>query len=327
MKKREGEKKMRTLVKGKDALIRFWSAFDTYLTAALKFIVSLVTLIFIAGALGGPEILGQILVIIILAAFASILPRNSLILMGMVYLEAGFLSHSAESAVVGGVLLLILLFLYLCFIPGQTYVVVLTALCLGFKIPFVMPIVCGLLMGPAAAAGISFGTVIYYSAKILTGREAVSAGFGSETLAHVLGLFQDTILNQELLISIVILLAVFFVVCLIRRMPVNYSWQISVVSGIFVYVLFSGMKMILPGMEIAWVQLLTDLLVGAVAGFLVQFFCFALDYEKVQHLQFEDDEYYYYVKAVPKLGSRNRDDEIDGNWETDGLDEEGDDRE
>lgn len=318
---------MRTLVNVKESLIRFWSAFDTYLTSALKFTVSLVMLLFIAGTLGGPEILGQILVIIILAAFASILPRNALILMGVVYLEAGFLKHSVESAIVGGVMLFILLLLYLCFLPGQTYVVVLTALCLGFKIPFIMPVVCALLMGPAAAAGISFGTFVYYLAQILSGREAVSAGLGSETLAHVLGLFQKVLLNQELWISIVILLAVFFVICLIRRMPVNYSWQIGIVAGIFVYGLLFGMKLFLPGMKVFWVQLLTDLLIGAAAGFLVQFFCFALDYEKVQHLQFEDDDYYYYVKAVPKLGNRNRDDEIDGNWENDGLDEEGDDRE
>ena len=26
----------------------------------------------------------------------------------------------------------------------------------------------------------------------------------------------------------------------------------------------------------------------------------SLDYSRVEHVQFEDDEYYYYVKAVPK---------------------------
>ena len=25
------------------------------------------------------------------------------------------------------------------------------------------------------------------------------------------------------------------------------------------------------------------------------------DYQQTEHLQFEDDEYYYYVKAVPKM--------------------------
>jgi len=28
--------------------------------------------------------------------------------------------------------------------------------------------------------------------------------------------------------------------------------------------------------------------------------CFSVDYERTEMVQFEDDEYYYYVKAVPK---------------------------
>ena len=33
---------------------------------------------------------------------------------------------------------------------------------------------------------------------------------------------------------------------------------------------------------------------------IVKFFVFSVDYTRKERLQFEDDEYYYYVKAVPK---------------------------
>ncbi len=33
---------------------------------------------------------------------------------------------------------------------------------------------------------------------------------------------------------------------------------------------------------------------------MIQFFFFNLDYTRTERVQFEDDEYYYYVKAVPK---------------------------
>ena len=32
----------------------------------------------------------------------------------------------------------------------------------------------------------------------------------------------------------------------------------------------------------------------------LHFFLFSVDYSRTEKLQFEDDEYYYYVKAVPK---------------------------
>ena len=47
------------------------------------------------------------------------------------------------------------------------------------------------------------------------------------------------------------------------------------------------------------------LLLGSVLAVLVakvlQFFVFNVDYSRTERVQFEDDEYYYYVKAVPKV--------------------------
>ena len=34
---------------------------------------------------------------------------------------------------------------------------------------------------------------------------------------------------------------------------------------------------------------------------IIQFFEFNVDYNRTEKVQFEDDEYYYYVKAVPKV--------------------------
>ena len=36
-------------------------------------------------------------------------------------------------------------------------------------------------------------------------------------------------------------------------------------------------------------------------GWFLQFFLHSVDYTKAEKVQFEDDDYYYYVKAVPKI--------------------------
>ena len=38
---------------------------------------------------------------------------------------------------------------------------------------------------------------------------------------------------------------------------------------------------------------------------IIQFLFFNLDYSRTERLQFEDDDYYYYVKAVPKISLVN----------------------
>ena len=51
--------------------------------------------------------------------------------------------------------------------------------------------------------------------------------------------------------------------------------------------------------NILWIFLGTA--AAVVIGLLMQFFLFHLDYLRTERVQFEDDEYYYYVKAVPKV--------------------------
>ena len=38
-----------------------------------------------------------------------------------------------------------------------------------------------------------------------------------------------------------------------------------------------------------------------VVGLILELFFFTVDYARSESLQFEDDEYYYYVKAIPKV--------------------------
>ena len=45
-------------------------------------------------------------------------------------------------------------------------------------------------------------------------------------------------------------------------------------------------------------------------GFLIEFLCFNLDYSRTEKVQFEDDEYYYYVKAVPKVNLSSKEKQI-----------------
>ena len=57
---------------------------------------------------------------------------------------------------------------------------------------------------------------------------------------------------------------------------------------------------LLPGVTVDIVKLLIGSAVSVAAAFVIKFFCFSVDYTRTERVQFEDDEYYYYVKAVPK---------------------------
>jgi hypothetical protein len=59
--------------------------------------------------------------------------------------------------------------------------------------------------------------------------------------------------------------------------------------------------------EIELATILIGSLLSGVIAFVVQFFKGVLDYGRIEIVQFEDDDYYYYVKAIPKIYVAERD--------------------
>ena len=51
--------------------------------------------------------------------------------------------------------------------------------------------------------------------------------------------------------------------------------------------------------SILWV--IIGSVISFVIAYLLQLLVFSVDYSRTENTQFEDDEYYYYVKAVPKI--------------------------
>ena len=54
--------------------------------------------------------------------------------------------------------------------------------------------------------------------------------------------------------------------------------------------------------NISYIEIILSAVLGAVTGLVLELLFFSVDYSRTENIQFEDDEYYYYVKAVPKVG-------------------------
>ena len=91
------------------------------------------------------------------------------------------------------------------------------------------------------------------------------------------------------------------VVFFIRRLETAHSWTIAIIAGnvMILFVLLFGDMQYDTNIDLNKVFLGAAL--SLVVEFLVEFFCFMVDYTRIESVQFEDDDYYYYVKAVPKV--------------------------
>ena len=106
--------------------------------------------------------------------------------------------------------------------------------------------------------------------------------------------------NREMYLVLAIMVVTLVIVYIIRKMSIEHAWAGAIIFGI----LFEAVGMIAGDMVLGisgkTITILVGSIISCVIAFVIQFLFFNLDYSRTERLQFEDDEYYYYVKAVPK---------------------------
>ena len=74
----------------------------------------------------------------------------------------------------------------------------------------------------------------------------------------------------------------------------------NIVGGLFEIILFLVGNVVLNA-SISIGEILLGSICAVIIAVVAQFFKTVVDYSRVENTQFEDEEYYYYVKAVPKI--------------------------
>jgi hypothetical protein len=293
---------MTELLEFREKIKLFYSKNEVFILPVLKFILALVVFNTINSRLGYMTRIDNIAVVLIVSLMCSFLPMGAMLVLAAFISLLHMYSLSMEVALVGLCLYLLIFLLYLRFCPKDSIVVLLTPLLFAFKVPYVIPVAMGLLGGPASAVSVGCGVVIYFLFVAITGNAATINTLGEEEAAAKIRLIVDSLLgNKQMMVVIVAFAVTVFVVWLIRRMSVDYSWTIAMVAGIMVdlVILLVGDLLYDTNMSVV------NALIGAVAAFvaakIIEFFRFCVDYSRTEKVQFEDDEYYYYVKAVPKM--------------------------
>ena len=214
----------------------------------------------------------------------------------------GFLCRSSVSTLITLVLILTVAILYYGFKPGDSYLIVLTPLAFLFKIPYAVPLLVGLGGSLASVIPVGCGVFLYYlimyvkqNAGVLTNDAAV------DIVQKYSQILKSVIFNQTMMVMIATCAVGIIIVYLIRRLSMDYSWIVAIAAGSVAELLVIFVGDFVFGVTVAVGQLILGILLSAVIAAVYNFFIFTVDYTRTEHVQFEDDDYYYYVKAVPKM--------------------------
>lgn len=304
---------MAQLMNLRDTVILFYKKYETPLTYAFKFILGLIIFTSINhyfASLGNYCTQIDRFVFVLLAAIlTAVMPTAWVFVLMWAFVSLHFFFFSLELSIIVSLALLCAIFFYVRVFPKESWLIVLLMFCYFLKIPYLVPLVAGLFMGIGSIGALIIAPII--SCFMTHVEEFKTLGSHLDNL-NVLSLpqtFGDTFkhfvevmtTDTTWIYSAIVFIAAMILVHLISKLPFNYSMEAAIGVGALVLIggmLFGAMS---GGVSYSPVGIFVGCAVSALLAFVCKLFYIIVDYTSTEKVTFEDEDYLYYVKAVPKL--------------------------
>ena len=272
----------------RERLIRFYQDHARIVNALFRFLLSFITFFSINQLVGYNPVLKSWYVIVAFSVVNTVLPMSVLLFLAAAYTVFHVYYVSVSLALVILLIFLIAYLIYLRFLP----------ILYGLHLPYLVPILLGLIGAPVAVIPMSCGVVCYYTIKCIT---TVIGTATEESMVLFNQAFQMIFSNKEMYLVIAVFAIVMVIVNMICSQEFHYVYETAIVAGVIVNILLILVLSFPFNIQVHVVYLLVQSVICGILAWLIQFFQLVLNYSAVEYLQFEDDEYCYYVKAVPKM--------------------------
>ncbi len=300
---------MAILLELRERIVSFCESNELLVKILGRFLLALVTFQLINIRIGYMSQINHLWIALILAVICAFLPVNFTIFVAIAFLACHLYALSPVVAVLSVLIGILALLLYFRFLPQDGFLTLVTVVLAVLGAPYMMAYIAGLRKNLMSMIGILIGLVYYYFLYGIRSTAAVFRAQGEGSLDSV-GLLrqgvEQLVDNNEMVFTILIFLLTAIIIYVIGRSSVNYARNIALTIGIVINVagmlIFYMLTDTLPGV----MNFTLGQAVSVVVALIFSYFTRSLDYTRVERVQFEDDDYYYFVKAVPKQSVARR---------------------
>lgn len=310
---------MTQLVAYKNKIRDFFRKFDEILTPVFRFIFALLAFFSLRTLFPYHELAVRTDVCILLAVICALLPDGFMVFMIGVLVTLHSFTVSFE---VGLSFILLFMFMYLVYIkffPKCGMAIMLSVILFHWGFEFAIPFVVAIFAGVGGAVPSALGVLIYYFSKYTaevkellpksSAADIVSsiASKGNKTQTDGLQFMIEHMLkNKEMFAMMGVFIVTVAVIGVIYNLRFKYSQYIALAAGVLANI-FSYIYMCYTfEIDANLGECVKGVFLGLLVVVIVRFFKGFLDYPHTEFVTFEDDEYFYYVKAVPKLAEEKK---------------------
>lgn len=294
---------MNSLYVWKEEMQKLYARYAKYIDKVLQLILGILVFGMINSKIGYMELAASDYVTAGLAILFTFLPPVYMAVAAAALVLLHMFSLSLAVFAVTAAIFLMMFIFYFRFAPGTALILLMTPLAFLFKIPYVIPVIYGLIGTPVYLVPVACGTIVYFMLHLVSGSAmAFKGGAGAEGMLQAVTEFTKQVFtNKEMMIYVLAFSVSLLIVYAIRRSSFDYAWKVAIAVGIISNIVLVVSGELVFDVHIPYGSMIVGNIVAALIAVVLEFFVFAVDYSRTERIQFEDDEYYYYIKAVPKI--------------------------
>jgi hypothetical protein len=293
---------MMPLLVFRERVKNFYQRNDIYIKPFLKFIFAFIAFSTINREIGYDARMESVLIVLGLSLLSAFTPSAVFVLLATVVSILHVFFVSPILSIIILIILLIIYFLFARFTPQLGFVVLAIPILYFLKMPYLIPMLLGIVSTPIAIIPTACGVIIYYLFQIIKTAITMQVNTSVDDMLQLYTFVIDNLVgNKQMIMSIVIFGLILLVVYYVRRMKFDYAFEISIAAGALTSILGFLISDLIFDKSDQILSMILGTIVSAGIVAVIHFFKLTLDYSGVEHVQFEDDTYYYYVKAIPKV--------------------------
>lgn len=288
----------------REQMRKIYSIYGNYINVAIKFFAVLISMIVINSNIGAMGILKNPAVVVAVSVVGGLLPTKLVTVMLSLVIVAHMYSIAMEVAAMVLLIMIIMYLLFFRFSPKDGAILILLPILFFIKIPYVVPITVGMVCTPFSIVSVAFGVIIYFLLNYVSvNLDEIITAAQTDGMGQMTKIAQEVFTSKGLYLTIIAFAMVIVIVYFVKRLSIDYSWIIAVVSGgvLCIVVMLIGALAFDMGEVVSTVSIVIGGIISVMMAMGIRFFIHSVDYTRTEYTQFEDDDFYYYVKAVPKI--------------------------
>ena len=294
---------MAGLIQVRDAIRNFLRRFDEIITPIFCFIAAWFMFWSINKLYGYSELFERGIVVFLLSVICALVSAPVAVLLGSIVIIFNCFFVAKSIGIIAALVFLIIYCMYMRMFPDCAWILFFVPIMYIFKMTYAIPLIVAIFAGASGMVPAAIGVFLYKFAIAVNDLSGMLTTAVKKDDVDVYSYLIDNVLkNKEMILTGVVFAIVILLTFFIYRLPFDYSWYVAIGAGGLINVLAFMIVSVMMDMQISFGSVIFGSFIGIIVTVIVQVCKRLVDYSRKEVVQFEDDDYYYYVKAIPKYG-------------------------